>query len=157
MLSMRSSKHMVVITVEGEIKHFENSCCPYGTCSWPGLVKSTQASVSELSETSNFVNHRNKRLSVKCFFLSWNNIAGLLHVCKVQNDLSLSLFLSQWVLWFVLCLLTQSCSSGHPKSPLHSFCHSPLPPVFSLYAHRRQSPFNPSSQALRFPSINCEC
>lgn len=34
-------------------------------------------------------------------------------------------------------------ASENPKSLLHSFCHSPLPPVFSPNAHRLHSPFNP--------------
>ncbi len=75
----------------------------------------------------------------------------------LSPSLPLSLFSSHWrVLWYLLWMVSARClwlcsvglrsvvlASEHPKSLLHSFCRSPLPPVFSLCAHRLHSPFNP--------------
>lgn len=127
----------------------------------------------KLSETSHFWATENKLLWVKSFSSSWNSLAGLLQACYFSKfimmtcihlllsllPLSLSFFLSaplKRAVVFLLRLVGAFCSVclrslvralEHPppqkKTLPHSFCHSLLPPVFSLYAHRLHSPFNP--------------
>lgn len=82
------------------------------------------------------------------------------HLLLSLLPLSLSFFLSaplKRAVVFLLRLVGAFCSVclrslvralEHPPPPQkkslpHSFCHSLLPPVFSLYAHRLHSPFNP--------------
>lgn len=107
----------------------------------------------------------NKLLLVRFFSTSWNNIAGLLQPCIFPSSkwcmhilLSISplfsLSLSHWQeLWFWLWMVSACClwlcsvclrslvlASEHPKSLLHSFCHS-LPPscLFTLCSPSTQS------------------
>ena len=113
----------------------------------------------------------NKLLWVKFFSKSWNSLAGLLQACYFSKFIMMTcvhlpslpplpFFLSaplKGAVVFLLrlvgafcsvCLRSLVCALEHspplpPKSLPHSFCHSLLPPVFSLYAHRLHSPFNP--------------